>query len=309
MNKKAGSLLPLMLPIIMLLAGCRATNEPVSFFVFSDTHCLDSLNRHEVLDSMIAEANNLHLKEFPDSLKHLKKQNSKGLLICGDLTDNAMPVQWAQFAQLFGLNGEKRLKMPLYENYGNHDGDTNGVVRTAIRERNKLRKNLTNISENGIHYSWDWGNYHFISLGSYPSAKWDSTCGWCHYFKQSFREPQNSLGFLKDDLKNHVKKNTKVIMYFHYGWDSFSQLWWTKKEQQEFYDVIKDYNVPAIFTGHNHATGYMKWNGIDVYSAGSPQKGMRTGSFLFVQAKKDSIHVIERQLNKWGTQSYSKSVH
>jgi cytolysin (calcineurin-like family phosphatase) len=298
----------IVLALAAFLSACKASNKSTSFYVFSDTHCLDSLDRHAVLDSMVGEANSLSLQDFPDTLKHLKKQKPKGLLICGDLTDNAKPGQWAQFTQLFGLLGEGRLRMPVYENYGNHDGDTSGIVRTAIRERNKSRKHLTNISENGLHYSWDWGSYHFISLGSYPSAKWDSACGWCHYFKSTFREPQNSLGFLRGDLKKQVRKNTKVILYFHYGWDSFSQLWWTKQEQQDFFTVIKDYNVAAIFTGHNHATGYTKWNGIDVYSAGSPQGGAKTGSFLYVNAGKDSLHIVERRMGKWGIHSYKKAV-
>jgi hypothetical protein len=294
--------------LTIFFSGCKAVNRSTVFYVFSDTHCIDSLNRYEVLDSMIGEANNLYFKSLPDTLSYLKKQKPKGLLICGDLTDNAKPGQWAQFEKLFGLHGENTLKMPVFDNYGNHDGDTSGIVRTAIRERNKKRKNLTSISDNGMHYSWNWGSYHFISLGSYPSDKWDSACGWCHYFKSSFREPQNSLSFLRDDLKKHVKKNTKVIMYFHYGWDSFSQLWWTKQEQQDFYNVIKDYNIAAIFTGHNHATGYLKWNGIDVYSAGSPQSGARTGSFLYVSAGKDSLYVVERRMNRWGNQSHKKAV-
>jgi predicted phosphodiesterase len=309
MNIKSKSLFAIVIfSALLIMAGCKASNKAISFYVFSDTHLLNTQNRYDVIDSMITEANSLYLKDFPDTLSYLKKQKSKGILICGDLTDSAMPDQWGKFIQLFGLHGENHLKMPVYENYGNHDGDTSGVVRTAIRERNKVRKNLTNLSENGMHYSWDWGNYHFVSLGSYPSDKWDSTCSWCHYFKSSFREPQESLSFLRNDLKKYTNKNKKVIMYFHYGWDSFSKLWWTEDEQQKFYDVIKDYNVAAIFTGHNHGTGYLKWNGIDVYSAGSPQSAQKTGSFLFVQAGKDSLYVIERRLNKWGTQSFRKAL-
>jgi predicted phosphodiesterase len=312
MNYKTSLLLLFISSIILLVfANCRATNKPVSFYVFSDTHCLDTITRYNVLDSMIAEANTLYQQDFPVSKKHLKSQKPKGVLICGDLTDNAKQEQWNQFTKLFGLHGENQLKMPVYENYGNHDGDTAGIVRMAIRERNRIRKNLTNVSANGMHYSWDWGNYHFVSLGSYPSDKWDSACDWCHYFKNSFREPQNSLSFLKEDLQKFVNSSNKkkVIMYFHYGWDSFSKLWWTEAEQEKFYDVIKRYNIAAIFTGHNHSTGYLKWKGIDVYSAGSPQSGLKTGSFLFVQAGKDSLHVMERRYNKWGTQAYSKPVN
>ena len=61
--------------------------------------------------------------------------------------------------------------------------------------------------------------------------------------------------------KEHVKKKTKVILYFHYGWDDFSQLWWTRQEQQNFYKASKDYNIAAIFTGHKCYGLYkMEWD-------------------------------------------------
>lgn len=178
----------------------------------------------------------------------------------------------------------------------------------GIMERNKHRTRITNVSENGLHYSFDWGDYHFVSLGSYPANGWDSTCGWCHYFKNGFRDPQNSLAFLQQDLAKYANSRTKVVMYFHYGWDDFSKLWWTEKEQDNFYNVIKNYNFACIFSGHDHATGYRTWKGINVYSAASPQHDQQTGSFLVVQATKDSMYVLEREWNKWGDKVYKNAV-
>lgn len=290
-----------------LCLGCMTSSKQLQFYVFSDTHCLDTLSRYHILDSMITDVNTVHQEDLPLGYDHLVRISPKGLLISGDLTDDGRPAQWSQFQELFGLNGNAKLKMPVYENYGNHDGDTNGIVRTGIKARNLVRKKVTTISSNGMHYSWDWNQYHFVSLGSYPSEKWDDTCQWCHYFKKSFREPQNSLGFLKEDLsKNAAGK--KVILYFHYGWDSFSKLWWTEAEQENFYQVIKDHQIVAIFTGHNHATGHLQWKGYDVYSAGSPQAGEKTGSYLVVRATQDSLYVLERKYQRWGEHRYAKKV-
>jgi cytolysin (calcineurin-like family phosphatase) len=255
---------------------------------------------------MISDANNLEMEGFPDSLTHLKNISLKAALVCGDLTDNGEVGQWRDFESLFGLYGEGKLKIPVYETFGNHDGDTNAIVRESIKLRNVKRSHV-NVSENGLFYSWNWGNNHFVSLGSYPGNGWDSTCNWCHYFKKSFRDPQNSLAFLEADLRKYAKKNTKVFLYFHYGWDDFSKLWWTEQEQERFYEVIKTYNITGIFTGHNHAIGYRTWKGIDIYSAGSPQANNQTGSFLYVQLSKDSMHVLERKYGRWGTNKYSKA--
>lgn len=289
------------------LGACNQSRRNFTFYVFSDTHLTGDHNRYLVNDSMIREANNLYQQDFPDSLSHLKRQKPKGVLICGDLTDGATASQFADFTELYGLNGENHLKYPVYENYGNHDGDSIGVVRRGIKARNRRRKNIAHLSANGLHYSFDWGNYHFVSLGSYPANGWDSACGWCHYFKQGFRDPQNSLAFLKEDLAKYAKSQSKVILYFHYGWDDFSKLWWTEKEQEAFYNVIRNYNITCIFSGHDHATGHRTWKGINVYSAGSPQHDQHTGSFLMVQASKDSLHVIERVFGHWGSHAYNQA--
>ena len=78
-NKTSFLLLVISSIILLLFAGCRATNKPVSFYVFSDTHCIDTITRYNVLDSMIADANTLYQQDYPVSKRHLKKQRPKSL--------------------------------------------------------------------------------------------------------------------------------------------------------------------------------------------------------------------------------------
>ena len=294
----------LFLAVALLHNACTSLSErPVAFVVFSDPHTVDSLNRIAVLTSMIEDANGIDTVRFPDTLQFLAQVGPLGAIVNGDVTESGQNDQWQQYTALFGSGNRGVLQMPVYENFGNHDGDTSGVVRRGISQRNRSKSDV-NVSSNGLFTSWDWGDYHFVMLGLYPANGWDSTCEWCHYFKTSFRYPQNSLDFLESDLAAHALDGKRVILFFHYGWDSFSKLWWTPNEQERFYNTIQPYRVAAIFTGHNHSTGHLKWKGIDVFSAGSPQDGDKPGSFLYVQIKDGELHVIQRRLGAWGEQSY-----
>ena len=251
------------------------------FLVTSDIHYDGTVAKTAIIDSVIGLMNNI---------KSLKIQGEKGrirtpfgFVIQGDLTDSSLPEQWKQFTDSWGVNGEKKIKYPVFESFGNHDGNHDGIVRTGVIERNKKRRKIIAISENGLHYSWNRNGVHFVMLGIYPGNVWDSACGWCHYFKQSFKDPQQSLAFLEKDLKDNVKGTRKpIVLFFHYGWDDFSKLWWTSAEQSAFYNLIKAKNVVAIFHGHDHGVASYKWNGINIWSDGSPQNGNRTGNFLLV---------------------------
>jgi len=279
----------------MSACGTVRRNE-TTFLVAADIH-LDSTDvRAAVVDSVIDLMNSV--KGTPVTGAAGKAYNPFGLFVIGDLTESGRDTQWDQFTSLFGLNGEKALAMPVYETFGNHDGNSGGVVREGITARNSARSTRVNISSNGIHYSFDRGGIHYVVLGSYPGGVWDPECGWCHYFKESFRESEMSLEFLKSDLAMNLRNSRQpVVLFFHYGWDDFSLLWWTGKEQEAFAEAIKEYNVAAIFHGHNHSAAAYKWNGIDVFSSGSPQRGSSIGNFLIVRSDGDSLSVtsIERK--------------
>lgn len=287
---KINTLTQLLTLFVILLLSCESKVNTESVIIMSDLH-YDSTNvRKVVIDSVIQRINNLDNTEAGTGIN--------SVLVLGDITQDGTEPQWNNFVSAFGLNGESELKYPVYELPGNHDGNIDGIVRESIRERNRLRDALTAVSENGLHYSWDVGEYHFVALGIYPGLEWDPDCEWCHYFKESFRDPEMSLEFLQKDLRDNVKsKDQPVVLLFHYGWDDFSLLWWTEDEQERFYREIKDYNVEGIFHGHDHAVEHYHWKGIDVWSAGSPQSGERTGNFLLVNLTGDSLRVKKVTLN------------
>lgn len=273
-----------------VLTGCHSSR--LSFVVMSDVH-LQGGNRqqHKILDSMIFIVNNS--REIISDNTGLKVNRPFGLFVTGDLTENGSPEAWKEFEELFGLNGNGRLDMAVYETFGNHDGDVNGSVREGIRTRNPLRKGVVMTSENGLHYVLEKNGHLLIVLGSYPGGPWDPECDWCHYFRESFREAEGSLDFLENVLKiNREGRNLPVFLFFHYGWDDFSMLWWTRAEQDRFFDSLKGSRISAIFHGHNHQIDAYTRSGYDVFISGSPQRGEKAGDALLVSVSKGEIRVF-----------------
>lgn len=288
MNKCLKYILPVIFTATVM-NSCNI-NKDSSIIIMSDLHYDSTVVRQVVIDSMVSRINTLQAEELPGRIT--------SVVVLGDITQDGTAIQWDQYTSAFGLNGEAALKYPVYELPGNHDGNIDGPVRSSIRERNKQRQNISDISSGGLHYSWDQAGIHFVSLGIYPGLEWDPDCEWCHYFKESFRDPEMSLAFLRKDLRENLEnKDMPVVLFFHYGWDDFSLLWWTENEQERFYSLIKDYNIAGIFHGHDHAIEHYKWKGIDVWSAGSPQSGDKTGKFLIVTLNRDSLAIKVADLN------------
>lgn len=273
-----------------VLTGCRSTR--FSFGVMSDVHLQGgNPQQRQILDSVIFLINNAG-KIIREGTGHTVGKPF-GLFVTGDLTDSGTQEAWKEFEEIFGLNGEGRLKMPVYETFGNHDGGVNGTVREGIRTRNTMRKGVVMTSGNGLHYAIERCGHLFIVLGSYPGDRWDPECEWCHYFNESFREAEGSLGFLEDALKtNREGRNLPVFLFFHYGWDDFSMLWWTQAEQERFFSALKGSQISAIFHGHNHQTDSYSWRGYNIFISGSPQHGDKTGEILLISLRDDKIHTF-----------------
>lgn len=273
-----------------LFTGCSSSR--FSFVVMSDVHLQGgNPQQRSIIDSMISLTNNSG--KIVRESTGLRVNKPFALFVTGDLTDSGTPEAWREFEEIFGFEGEGVLQMPVYETFGNHDGGVDGAVREGIRGRNALRQDVFMTSENGLHYAVEKKGYLFIVLGSYPGDEWDPACEWCHYFKESFREADGALSFLESALKeNRAGKNLPVFLFFHYGWDDFSRLWWTPAEQDRFFNALKDSRVSGIFHGHNHQIDAYSWRGYNVFIAGSPQRGEKTGDALFVSVRRDGIRVF-----------------
>jgi len=270
-------------------------DRSVTFLVVADTHYgLDQWADNEALNkAAIDRMNAIPGTSYPPDAGGGYVDLPRGVLVAGDLTDTGEKSNWYGywffghrdgFINDYALDGQGRIDYQVYEGYGNHDihSPATGEVLSGIKERNTQRRDLTGLSVNGLHYSWDWNQVHFVNLNIYPGGPGDA---------------EDSLTFLIQDLASHVGTSQRpVVIYHHYGLDPSGQSWWTQAERQAYYAVIEDYNVLGIFNGHNHNTSHRIWKGIDTYNVGRA----KDQTFLVVNITANKMVVVERDHDDWG---------
>jgi len=269
----------------------------LTVFQVSDTHYGLSSMGDQTVPLLVDKMNALPGTAYPADIGG-KVGTPRGVIHTGDITNDGRKAPWDMFVRDYGLDGtDGRLRFPVFETFGNHDGGTTMAVRQGIRERNKRRVGLTSISENGLHYSWDWDGVHFVSCGISPGTV-------IHPY-----DPEHSFEFLQDDLKKNVGSSGRpVILFHHFGFDKGHSLsWWPEEWRTNYYTLIKDYNVIGILQGHAHDSFFMKWNGIDIYhpphfkQKGPKDSGPVTHGFFVYHITADTMTVAERKLDDtWG---------
>jgi len=191
-----------------------------------------------------------------------------GLVNTGDLIDSldktggfypAMQrFEWDRFKADYGLTGrDGKIPYPVYEMHGNHDGPQGDTfIVNGIIERNKVRPGVVNRSDNGLHYSWDWGKLHCVSLGIFVGEGEERRKDY-HY------APRASLEFLRQDLEDQVGKSGRPVMLFFHIHPNGPEYDWPPEDLAMFWQAIKPYNVVALFHGHTHASppSRMMWDG------------------------------------------------
>jgi len=263
--------------------------EPTAFLMISDTHVLADAADPTRLDPrcvavterFVDRLNGLVGMEIPEQAGGGRVRPLRGVIHGGDCIDTGdkpkvemQRTEWAGFEQYYGLTGrDGRLQLPLYEVHGNHDsprGDGYAVQR--IRERNKNRPGLTAISENGLHYSWDWGPVHFVQTNLYPADRQHPKVR----YSLPWHDPQGALTFLREDLAASVGTSGRpVVVASHCGVDTD---WWHPEDWAEFHKAVGPYNVIAYFYGHS-GTGLRKFRPaegdkpIDCVNTGQTEKG------------------------------------
>jgi len=262
-----------------------ASKLDISFFLVGDTHYLGNREDPDQLDEiskatnarLIDHLNQLPGTEIPENAGGTTLPTPKGLIHAGDLIDSGdkngavftrmQDTEWKHFVGDYGLSGKDgRLKFPVYEIHGNHDSPQgDGTVVKNITARNKNRVGLSNVSKNGLHYSWDWGPVHFVNLGIVVGAVKE--------VKRKRRyNPLDSLEFLLSDLKQNVGESGRpVILTHHVDVARYStapnpdgpatSAEWDPADVRSYFDALKAYNVIAILYGHTHARNVYRWDG------------------------------------------------
>ncbi len=328
-------------------AASSPSDNDVAFFLISDTHFLARKDEPAKIDDrsittcrgLIDTLNSLPGTKIPEHVGGGIVTVPRGVIHAGDLIDSAdknggphpqmIETEWSAFVEECGLKGtEGRLKFPIYEVHGNHDGPSGDSIPVRqIIARNKSRPGLTNVSENGLHYSWDWGPVHFVNLGIVVGS--DPALN-----RPGRYNPLGSLGFLKSDLEQNVGTSGRPVVITHHvdvaryskpceeqaqpsggEWDSCDVL--------AFHRTIRSFNVMAVLYGHTHVRNIFRWDGTPQKAEnGVPVFNVDNGShfssneqaFFYFHLRGDLLTVREVQTKdrwrtyRWTPQTWTQSV-
>ena len=269
-----------------------ALNEGVSFFLVGDTHYLANKENPGTLDDvsrgytsgLMDWLNRIPEIPLPAGVGGATIPAPAGLIHAGDLIDsgdkNGGPFAAMQETEIgawtadFGLNGgDGRLRYPVREVHGNHDGPRGtGLMLDKIRERNKKRAGVANVSENGVHYSWDWGGVHFVNLGIVVGGARADARGY---------PALGSLEFLIDDLATQVgTSGRRVVLTHHVDVARYCaplkeppspvKFEWEFADVRAYFEALKNYRIAAILHGHTHSRRIFGWDGTPPVKEGAP---------------------------------------
>lgn len=257
--------------------------DAVSFFLVGDTHYCAQKDNIKLMDEVSANynaalvrwLNELPGTDFPMEIGGGAVPAPSGVIHAGDIVDNGdkgpgkhamAETEFAAFTADWGLNGgDAKLRWPVREVHGNHDSPRgDGPVITGIKERNQRRAGTVNRSENGLHYSWDWGGVHFVALGIVVGDAPEVT-------RTRRYAPLGSLPFLKQDLQTHVGTSGRPVVLVHHvdvhryseavPDDKVKHAEWDYGDAHAFHAALKPYRIAATMCGHTHTRKIARWNG------------------------------------------------
>lgn len=312
-----------------------AVGDAICFYVIGDTHYLADREQPTVLDPRAGEIcgklvdtlNQLPGTEIPESAGGGQVGQPRGVIHAGDVIDTGdkqggvtgemQRTEWAAFVRDYGLTGrDGRLKMPVYEVWGNHDSPHGkGHALDQIAMRNKTRPDVEHVSANGLHYSWNWGPAHFVNLGLIVGG--DRSVA-----RRRRYAALDSLDFLVADLKDKVGSSGRPVIITHHvdiarytgacdlAVDAGSKEW-DPCDVRAFHSALKGYNIAAIFYGHTHARNVFRWDGESPKAqAGIPVFNTDNAShfsgnaqaFFYVELRTGQLTVREFQTkDRWAT--------
>lgn len=277
-------------PLIAAEDSAPPSKESASFLLASDTHYLANKEQPDSMDETSRDIN-ARLIEWLNKLPGTdispeagggKVSEISGVIHSGDLIDSGdktrpaqlamQKTEFAAFTADWGLNGgDGKLRFPVREVWGNHDGPQGkGHVIDGLRERNSRRKNV-NLSDNGIHFSWDWNGIHFINLGIVVGARKD--------IERTRRYASlESLDFLTKDLAERVGDTGRPIIITHHvdvarycaplDPELVIKNEWDFADVAAYHAILTKYRIAAILYGHTHVRKIFPWDG----SAPKPAK-------------------------------------
>lgn len=276
----------------------------VTFFIATDQHYGHGAN-YQLNRNTVDLMNRAAGMTLPDNFGGGFVRTPLAVVDPGDLLDKGYDPsnaaeKWAEWVEHYGLDGtDGVLGFPVLEGVGNHDSSAQfSLPRQEIRKRNQIRKSITEVSDNGLHYSWDWDHVHLVNTNLFPGDGGEDVMN----VSPANHNPEGALRFLKHTLAKHVGTSGKpVIVFTHYGLVGGMSDWWTPEAKERFHEAIKGYNVICIFNGHSHGVDFPLWKGIQTIHCGAtarPDSG--GGDFMVIRVTETELSAISLRPDGWG---------
>jgi hypothetical protein len=323
------------------IPGFAADSAPPlgTFFVVGDTHFRAVVETPEQMDplsvactrGLVDTLNRLPGTEIPETAGGGKVGTPRGVLHAGDLIDTGdknspahlamQRTEWAAYLAEFGMTGtEGRLKFPVMDIAGNHDAPQGrGYVAEQLAARHRSRKALKAVSENGLHYAWEWGGVHFVALGLIVGNEAAET-------RPRRYAAMNSLAFLREDLAANVSPDQPVVVLHHVDVarytaekenTDYTKWEWDPADVKAFHTALKGRRA-ITFHGHTHKRDVQKWDGLSAKAAAginvfnvdnSAHFGGPTQAFYYVELRGNGLLVREfATTDRWQTGEWTPQV-
>lgn len=233
-------------------------------------------------------------QKISDSIKKLEyEKNFIFGIINGDITEFGRNQTRTSFDKVYSSNLKTRLLLGLgNHDYANNVNDCMDVDNLNFSKNACARNSFFDIisrmdtysifldkfssdynkneQKGSGAYSWDMGDIHYVQLQNYPTYNVVLD----HFAAQTIYV-EKSLDWLENDLRNASARGKATILNYHDAYDHFVKET-TSDERKRLEDMVKNYNVIAIFSGHSHfigETNYGHIKGVRHYDSGALFKG------------------------------------
>jgi len=183
------------------------------------------------------------------------------VLVSGDITDLNIGDNLQTAKRILDS-----LDVPYYIIPGNHDTKWSGSAGANFRAL-----------WGDDRFVFDAGGYRFIGFHQGPILRMDDG-----------HIPREDLDWLKQTLQE-TGTEKPVILVMHYALTSSIDNW------HECVEIIKDYNIRAVFHGHGHRSRHKMYQGIHgVMGRSTLRAGAERGGYNIFDLRSDSLFAAER---------------
>jgi outer membrane protein assembly factor BamB/predicted phosphodiesterase len=262
MRRQLGCLLAvlaLMISGIIPMAGGRAQNAPAAVEPDSFTF-LDISDTHQG-----AGEPNANLRKLAEDAAQMSPKPAF-VIHTGDVTDSGKPEEYVRFREATAPLREAGIK--IYAVPGNHD------VRWSPDGKESFAREFGK-----TYQSFDHGGAHFLLLDTSVMLE-----HWGHLDKAE-------LDWLARDLKK-VKPETPIFVFMHHWIGRDTPATRMVDNEYDLINQLRNRNVVAIFTGHNHKD--LAWQTSGIRTLMAEAMFMPHGSYYHVNVSKLLV-TIDRQ--------------